>query len=262
MNNKISLIYCTCDKYESLWNGFFSLWQKYWPEFNAPIILNTEEKEFSFGRYSFQRPIFPKMNPTWSERLFASLESVNTPYVIVCLDDFYLKSKVDTETLRMCVERMDADKTVDLFTFGCQPGRNRQCTFSKKFEKRGRFAPYRINAQIGLWRVSYLKKIIKLYENPWEFELNGSFRSSLMGGGIYSLKKHTTLVFDYDWGFLIVRGRLNRKVANYFEENENIKFSSSFLDLDLEAYQSMAKKKNPLRYVKYLAKMVASIFKA
>lgn len=261
MNNKVSLIYCTCDKYESLWDGFFTLWKKYWPEFDAPIILNTETKEFSFSGYSFQRPTFSKTNPTWSERLFASLELVNTPYVILSLDDFYLKSKVDTETIRMCVEKMDADKTVDLFTFGWQPGRNRPCDFSEKFEKRARFAPYRVNAQIGLWRVSYLKRIIKLYESPWEFELNGSFRSTLMGGGVYSLKKNTPLVFDYDWGFLIVRGQLNRKVASYFEKNENISFAPSFPDLDLEAYQSKGKKKHPLRYVKYLAKMVGSVFR-
>lgn len=264
MTNKISLIFNTCDKYECLWNGFFTLWNKYWPGFDAPIILNTETKEFAFANYSIKRPVFVKETPTWSERLYASLKSVETPYVLLALDDFYLKSPVDTETLNMCIAQMDKDESVKLFTFGWQPGKNRQCEFSDdRFEERGRFAPYRVNAQIALWRVSYLLKIIKLYENPWEFELNGSFRSSIYGGRLFSLKKNAPLVFDYDWGFLIVRGKLNREVSEYFVKNEGIKFDSTFDYIDMDAYRALGVAHSGclLRKFRYLEKMIASLFK-
>ena len=89
MKDKISLIYCTCDRYESLWSNFFKLWKKYWAEFDSQVILNTEEKDFSFDGLNIIRPSFSKQNPTWSERLLESLEMVETPYVILTLDDFY-----------------------------------------------------------------------------------------------------------------------------------------------------------------------------
>lgn len=263
MKNKITLIYNTCDRYECLWNGFFKLWEKYWPSFDAPIILNTETKTFSYGRYDIIRPEFNKENLTWSERLYKSLEKVKTPYVLCTLDDFYIKSPVDVQTLNMCIEQMDKEESIKLFTFGWQPGNNTPCTFSNRFEQRTRFAPYRVNAQISLWRVSYLKRIIKLYENPWEFELNGSFRSSLYGGKLFSLKKDAPLVFDYDWGFLIVRGQLNKEVSTYFEQNEDIVFDSTFKYIDMNAYRALGTQKsgNILKKASYLCKMIISLFK-
>lgn len=264
MNNKISLIYCTCDNYESLWEGFFTLWHKYWPTFDAQVILNTETKSFAYNGYRIRRPIIDKSSPTWSERLYASLNMVGTPYVLLVLDDFYLKSAVDTNSLNMCIMQMDKNDSIDLFTFCWQPGRNKKCDFSDKFEKRGRFAPYRVNAQIALWRVSYLKKIIKKYENPWQFELNGSFRSSIYGGQLFSLKKDAPLIFDYDWGFLIVRGKINREVSKYFEQEEGISFDESFKDIDMKAYLASGKnnKKKIWRYSKHLWGMIISFFKA
>ena len=263
MKDKISLIYSTCDRYECLWNGFFRLWEKYWPSFDAQIILNTETKTFSYGNYDIIRPKFNKENLTWSERLNKSLEIVSTPYVLFTLDDFYIKSPVDLQTLNMCIEQMDKDESVKLFTFGWQPGNNSPCNFSDRFEQRARFAPYRVNAQIALWRVSYLKRIIKLYENPWEFELNGSFRSSLHGGKLFSLKKSAPLVFDYDWGFLVVRGQLNKEVASYFEEHEGIVFGSTFSYIDMDAYRAIGTQRagNSMRKMNYLLKMIISLFR-
>lgn len=163
----------------------------------------------------------------------------------------------------MCVEQMNKDKSIDLFTFSWQPGKNKPCSFSDRFEQRGRFSPYRVNAQIALWRVSYLKNIIKLYENPWEFELNGSFRSSIYGGKLYSLRKDAPFVFDYDWGFLVVRGQLNKEVSRYFSEREGLQFDSTFSYIDMDAYRTLGQQRsgNPLRKVRYLYRMIMSLFK-
>lgn len=263
MNSKISLIYCTCDRYESLWTNFFRLWKKYWPTFDAQVILNTETNSFSFAGLEIKRPIFSKTHLTWSERLYESLETVQTPYVILTLDDFYLKSFVDVDTIELCVKKMDEDSNVGVFTFAPQPGNNNSCDFSDRFEKRARMAPYRINAQMGLWRVSYLKSILRMYENPWEFELNGSFRSMFSAVKLYSLKKGVPFVFDYDWGFLIVRGQLNREVAEYFIINEKLEFDESFTDIDMNAYRALGqnKKGRLLRILKYLYKMILSLFR-
>ena len=188
---------------------------------------------------------------------------VETPYVLFTLDDFYIKSPIDIKTLDMCIKQMDKDESVKLFTFGWQPGNNILCTFSDKFEQRARFAPYRVNAQIALWRVSYLKKVIKLYENPWEFELNGSFRSSIYGGKLYSLKKNAPLVFDYDWGFLVVRGQLNKEISDYFETKEGIEFDSTFSYIDMDAYRTLGEQRSgsALRMLKYLWRMIISLFR-
>lgn len=260
MLDKISIIYNTCDKYESLWPGFFSLLYKYWPNCKNDIVLNTERKTYEHEGLNIKRPDSYNEGCSWSQRLINSLNSVKTPYVVMILDDFYLKSPVNLEKLTQCVQRMDSDPDIKLFTFGWQPGPNGEYVADSDFELRGRFAKYRVNAQIGLWRVSYLKKILRTDENPWQFELNGSFRSSLIGGKLYALKKDAPLVFDYDWGFLIVRGKLNREVANYFVKYEGLNMDLPFDDFIEEKYVPSVGPRF-LRIIKYFSEMVCSLFK-
>lgn len=260
MLDKVSIIYNTCDKYESLWHGFFTLFNKYWPNCTSDIILNTETKSFNFKGLKIKRPSAYEENCSWSQRLINSLNTIETPYVIMILDDFYFKSPVDLEKVAYCVQRMEKDPKIELFTFGWQPGPNKIDKEDSNFELRGRFAKYRVNAQIGLWRVSYLKRILKTYENPWQFELSGSFRSSLMGGKLYALKKNAPLVFNYDWGFLIVRGKINRKIADYFAEKEKLNMNLPFEDFDENEYIS-PKGVRGLRMVKYFAEMMISLFR-
>lgn len=260
MLDKLSIIYCTCDNYESLWNNFFLLWNKYWPNCKNKIILNTETKSIDFKGLNICRPKFDNTNCTWSQRLINSLNSIETEYALLVLDDFYIKSPINLEKLEDCIKRMEKNKNIKLFTFGWQPGPNIDEDKTYDFEKRGRFTRYRINAQIGLWRVSYLKKILKSFENPWQFEINGSFRSSIIGGDIYSLKKEAPLVFDYDWGFLIIRGKLNENIAKYFREKENLDMNLPFLPFTKEEHTEN-KGIRSFKMLKYSIEMLASLFR-
>jgi len=261
LNDKITVIYNTCDKYEPLWKGFFTLFKKYWSGFSGDIVLNTEEKSFAFEGLSIIRPVAKNTDCSWSQRILNSLDTVNTPYVIMILDDFYFKSEVDTAVIERCVTRMDSDKNIMMFSFAPQPEPNKPDPDSDIFERRGRFATYRVNAQINLWRVSYLKKILRSYENPWQFELSGSFRSSLYGGKMYSLKKGAPLVFDYDGGFLIIRGQLNHEVADYFAQNEGLDMDLPFEPFDAQARaEGMSHGRNK-RMVGYAKDMIVSLFR-
>lgn len=260
--NKVTIVYCTCDKYECLWPGFFKLFEKYFQSYTGDIILNTEKKNFSYSNYNIRRPNFDMSDFPWSERMLESLKMVDTPYVIIWLDDFYLKKSVDLEILEQCVQIMDESSTVQLFTFGWQPGHNVDDGLHPKFERRSRFASYRVNAQIGLWRKKYLIKIINRNENPWQFELNGSFRSSLYGGDIYSLKRSSELVFDYDWGFLVIRGKLNSQIAGYFKENEGIEIDFPFGLIDGPQHPNHPGiLKRISKKLGYLWGMISSLFK-
>ena len=70
-------------------------------------------------------------------------------------------------------------------------------------------------------------------------------------------------MFDYDWGFLIVRGQINREVADYFIKNEQLSFDDSFNDIDMDKYRALGqnRKGRIFRMIKYLAKMVISVFR-
>lgn len=260
MSKNYSIIYNTCDKYESLWPRFFVLFKKYWPECDKKIILNTEEKSFQIKGLNISRPLFQNKNCSWSQRLINSLNSIDTPFVVIILDDFFLKDYVRNDVFEDCLDRMQKDSSIKSITFAWQPGPNRKDVADSLFERRGRFTKYRVNAQIALWRVDYLKKILRSYENPWQFELSGSFRSSIYGGTMLALKKDAPLVFDYDFGFLIIRGKINERIANYFINQEGLD-----MDLPFEVYTEEKLEKDShgrnRRIAKYIIDMLISLFR-
>lgn len=46
--DKITILYNTCDKYECLWEGFFTLLHKYWRVDYLKSILRTYENPWQF----------------------------------------------------------------------------------------------------------------------------------------------------------------------------------------------------------------------
>lgn len=260
MIDYFSIIYNTCDQYEFLWKGFFTLLDRYWINCNVNIILNTETKAFSYKNLIIERPKFVGSCLSWSQRVLNSLNSVETPYVIMMLDDFWLKASVDVEELFRCIELMESDKDINCICFAPQPEPNKTYRNEQKYEKRGRFARYRVNAQIALWRVEYLKRIMRTYENPWQFELSGTFRSQLGGGIFLSIKKGIRSPFIYDYGFLVVRGMLNKELAQYFLQKEGIAINYPINEYKAVEYYDKERGRY-IRLLGYFKDAVVSIFK-
>ena len=48
---KCTFIVNSCDANEDTWVPFFMCLEKNWPEMNWPVVLNTESKSFTFGKY-------------------------------------------------------------------------------------------------------------------------------------------------------------------------------------------------------------------
>lgn len=260
MKDQCSIIYNTCDKYECLWKGFFTLFNKYWSSCDLEIILNTEKKNYVFSDLNIKRPNYDNSDISWSKRIMNSLNSVNTPYVIMMLDDFWLKESVNVSEISRCINMMNDDIEIKCINFAKQPGPNKKYLNENIYERRGRVAPYRVNAQIALWRVDYLKKILKSYENPWQFELSGSFRSMLYGGIFLSIKDNHKSPFVYDYGFLIVRGMINKELATYFSEKEDIRIDFPFKEYNPKEYYDN-KKGKLIRILGYVTDAIISLFR-
>lgn len=261
MKNDVAIIYCTCDKYSFLWEGFFTLLSRYWNNCDLKIVLNTESKEYNGPKFNLNitQPLQCSKDVKWSKRLLLSLEEANTEYVILFLDDFYLKSQVNEKLLNECMMKMRNDKKTKVMTFASQVGTRKK--YFKNFELRKKICQYRINAQIGIWRTDYLKKIIRVNENPWEFEINGSFRSSIYGGKIYSIIEGTPKVFDYDYGFLIIRGKQNTALIEYFNENEKLNLNFPIENIVSENIIRKKDIKHYGRAVKYSIQAIISFFR-
>lgn len=253
--NEFCVLLCTCKKYEFLVEPFLKLFKKYWPGFANKIYINSDGK-FKGSELSDNLVVINNDNfVNWSDRLINSLKQIKEEYVLLVLDDFFFKGPVHQEQFEAVFEYQKRNK-IKCVQFYPQNKLNKKTSFPN-FVSRMRFAPYRISAQICMYEKKYLLKVARKKESPWEFELCGSFRSSVLyGGKIICATRNNNYIFDTDIGFLIVRGNYTEQIRRRFETDENI-----FLP---ELDNTKITNKNNLRFVrriKILIKCIVSIFR-
>ncbi len=169
-----TLLVSSCDKYEDAWFPYFSLLKKYWPEVaDYPIVLSTETKTFSMDGLDIRS--YNSKEGSWSKRFRLCLESIDTEFVIVSLEDFFLQKKVANQEVLRCIEWMNQDPLIAAFYFKRVSDSYCKCQYENYYEATPDLK-YRVNLQLGLWRRSHLLKCLNDEENAWEFELMGCER--------------------------------------------------------------------------------------
>lgn len=254
-----SIILNTCDAYSDLWGGFFNLLKKYWPQLKYEIILNTESKTYEIDGLDILTP--PHNNSkSWSDRLATSLKTAKSNIVLLMMDDFYLKAPVDNGMFEKILLWMSKNEDVGSVTFLNEPGiTKKRVPEVEGFYYRKKRCQYKMTAHITLYRKDLLLNILRKGESAWDFEVNGSFRAAFINKKFIGPIKSSKVVFPYDFGSLVVRGKFYKPVKEYFEKNENIIFERNRGDTDM--LFEPKKRFFKLSKLKYPFKMVCSVFK-
>ena len=196
MKDSVAVLINSCDAYTDVLDYFFFFYKKFW---NCPYktYLNMEdvaykndilEKTFVFGKTA------------WSKRLIKCLKEIEQEFVIMFLDDFFLVDYVDQKKLDECVSRMQNDRSIGYFMF--EPHLSDKFGMPKEddyFRKRDKRERYLCSAQIILWRKSYLLRVMRKRESPWEFETYGTFRMRHYKEKLYVLNTDAPPVFPYSF---------------------------------------------------------------
>ena len=218
MDTDCTLLVSSYDGGEDLWPGFFTALTVQWPQLDLPIVLNTESKSYSFPGLDIKTfSFYPNKPPQWGERLIKTLQHIDTEYILLFLEDFWLTAPVDDAFFRKCLDYMRANPDVATLSFKPTFGPNIQDGRFERFERRPqkpklRFH-YRLNCQAAIWRRERFIEFIRPFEDPWQWEQYGSIRSTRYPDGFYSLIAGEKEVFPYDSGAVVFQGRWNRPVA-------------------------------------------------
>ena len=78
-NKNCSIIVSSCDNFSDLWEPFFILFFKYWPDCPFKIYLISETKIYSDEKVEM---ISLKKDMGWASNLKAAIRRINTPYFI------------------------------------------------------------------------------------------------------------------------------------------------------------------------------------
>jgi len=171
-----AVLVLSCDKYADVWSAFFKCFRENFPVGDWPVYLGSNTKEC-------QEPgvatILSGSDPDWSTSYKHILEQIPQKKLFVILEDLLLSSKVDADVLTALVDFM-FEKEANHIRYWANPAPDLP-TGNHLIGECAKGAPYRATV-CGFWDRDYLLRLLLEGENPWNFEVMGSYRTSYSDG--------------------------------------------------------------------------------
>lgn len=177
MNNiqfdDVSILVVGYDGYIDVWNHFFELMNKNWPNRPKTFLASSEITP----HYENIEVIPAGPNSEWSLRAQTALKKIDTPYVILMLEDFFISKPVDNGRVRKAIDLIKQDNIkfyqilVQLIKQTWEKGKpykdNKNIKIIPKDKK------YPLNLQAAIWETDYLREVIGDGNyNAWLFEIS------------------------------------------------------------------------------------------
>jgi hypothetical protein len=182
----IAVFISSCDKYSDLWNSFYALFFKYWPDCNLPIYHVSDSLIFQDYRVNSICPSHAGTRYTWSGLNKWALQQIPEDYILLILDDYFIVRTVDFTLLSKYYEIVKQENACYL---RLTPNPAPVSSF-KHYSTIGilpKSVPWRTSTQIAIWKKEELINLLNENENPWEYERNSIQRADDRNGLYLSL---------------------------------------------------------------------------
>ncbi|MGO8733207.1 MAG: hypothetical protein ACLQVM_10480 [Terriglobia bacterium] len=181
-----AVVVSSCDRYSDAWEPFFTLFFRYWPDCPFPLFMITNGGEFPNPRVKCVT--FPE-DRGWSGNLIDTLKQVPAEYVLYLQEDYFLKTRVDTEKVSSALDFIRKEAGAYLRLYPC-PGPDQCYKDEPEIGAISRDAPYRNCLQAAIWRKDVMFRTLRPGETGWDFELRGGVgRSRLVTEAFLSYRK-------------------------------------------------------------------------
>lgn len=170
MSSTCTVLVASCDKYADLLEPFSRLWEKFWPDCPFETVLVTETAPAS--RLCFNRVVACGPGGNWCSRLVRALDAIETEYVILLCDDYYLERSVDTA---LVLKRLGQAKRFDAGNLRLIPNPVTKIPYREDLREYRKNTAYCIATQAGIWNRAFLRGLAEGKSSIWEFERYGSF---------------------------------------------------------------------------------------
>lgn len=171
MSARVAVAVLSCDKYKDLWEPFFELFFKNWPDCPYDVLLFANEVECPDPRV---RSILSGPDHDWSSSVKSCLHKIDYEYVLMLFDDVFILQKVDQKKIAALISFVEKTKPdYQKFTPSPKPDIRISDTI-------GKYLPtthYR-NGLMSIWKRDTLLSLLVEGESAWAFELNGLQRSA------------------------------------------------------------------------------------
>ena len=175
----------SCDNYSDLWEPFFELFRRFWPDCSFPVYLLTNKMKPEIRNLTV---LSVGEDISWSDNLLKALTLIPEDHVLLFIDDLFLYDCVNTAAIQQIVTFVvnnDANCVImDPHMKPDYPQNEIMGVLSKG-------AIYRTSTVLPIWRKSTLSELLVPGESAWDFEIRGSIRSDAYDG--FYCSRHSIL---------------------------------------------------------------------
>lgn len=183
VNPACALLVLSCDAYADLWNPFFTLLDRYWPDCPFPIYLGTGKLNSGFSGIT---TLTSDGGRDWSKCAQDYLDQIPHPYVLIMLDDFFLRQMVPTVEVLRCLDFARQHEALQVRLIP-RPGPTDRVTGETLVGESAPGSPYRLSTQAAIWNRAALRALLQPGESIWNFEHQGNIRALSMPTGFFSV---------------------------------------------------------------------------
>jgi hypothetical protein len=193
MSASTALLVVSCDAYQDLWEPFFTLLFRYWPDCPYRVFLGSNYATYPDRRVT---PLAIGEDRNWSSNLVKMLESIPSDGVLLLQEDFLVDRPVQTERITQLIGYAEVKEAACLRLMPI-PGPDDPCGDHPELGMIRKGAAYRVSLQAAWWRKKDLAAIVRGGESPWQFEHLGSHRSNELSAPFLSLREGVGYPLDY-----------------------------------------------------------------
>ena len=235
MKNTMSSLVVSANKNIDILKQFLKFYDLHAGLLNFKLYIGLEYKDKVFNNNNQLH----FSDQFWSNRLIKYLQVIPDDFILVLLDDFFIEKEIKMELISEALNLLINDSkiaNVSLMHFSNHGKSYPNSNFSYK-KKNSQFL---VSFQAGIWRKKHLLRILKMNENPWETEIFGSIRASILDLTFLCLNENVEIPIYYNYGWLVVRG--------YWNENEinRLKAKSIFIETGTRGIKSKNLQKKSL----------------
>lgn len=207
----MSILVVSCDRYSDLWGIFCRLFKKYWPDCPYKKYFGSNHKRVNVDGFI---PICVGDDISWADNLKAMLDKIDSPYVLMLIEDFFLDRRVKTDKVEKLL-RFARKHEVDCIRLRPNPPAFRTINKELDIGFIGYGEPYYVSSQPAIWKKETLYALLKDGYSIWDFELKNSAESN---GYKYKFLCTNKRVISHRNG--VERGKYYRSVIHFLKKNQ------------------------------------------
>lgn len=238
----LTVFVSSADSYSDLWDVFFDLFRKNWPEYDGEIVLNTQNKSYTHPNLNIRCTNVGKLKG-FGRTLRAGLDQVKTDNIVFVMIDYIFMGKVNHQLVK---EYYDFFLNKDLDTLCLQglPFTHHEKTDDQRILMAAPPYPNSIlfSYQIGFWKKDVFYEMALPHEDPWMSEWYGSRRAEKMQIREGYIPKESDCPFNIDQAGCIHKGYWLDNAIEYLDKNyeKNIDYSKRGLYREHPVYEKLS----------------------